>query len=204
MPIENTKDTLKEGVYHEIGHVIATFLCFPNEDRVRSISLERSSANYCGVSTMYDYLGVKDETQFDPFVITALAGGVFQQMKAIQRSFSTRVISYLIGNRLLLKYYQLNVKEMIPGMEIDYKLIEAAKKLLLCKWGVNKADISFKKAKDNCVLLLFPYIESPEIDNLCKYCVDLFWEEGHKASRVDVDIETIKKYLERLDLNTTS
>ena len=203
MPIENNMKILKEGVYHEIGHVLATLLCFPNENWVHSISLERSSANYCGVSTVYDHMGIKDVTQFAPFVITALAGGVFQQMKAIQHSFGAKVILFLSGNRPSLRYYQRNVKEKIPGMEIDYRYIEAAMKYSSRKWGVNKADVSYKKLKDDCVSLLFPYLESPGTDNLCEFCIDFFeenWQKG--ASQLDVDIETIKKYLGRLDLNT--
>ena len=62
------KDTLREGVYHEIGHVVASWLCFSYGDRLRSICLKMKPNGSYGLSAVWiEDIRFDYRTQLDAF-----------------------------------------------------------------------------------------------------------------------------------------
>ena len=75
---------IRDGVYHEIGHVIATKICFPAEDRLDCIRFYKKENGSYGMAEIWkDSIKFNAYTQLDAFTKVSLSGGVFQQMKVI-------------------------------------------------------------------------------------------------------------------------
>ena len=59
-----------------------------------------------------------------------------------------------------------------------------------------KHGLDINLATRNCISLLYPFINRPEIDSLCDYCLNVFWEGGqNRISQIEVDAETIKGFI---------
>lgn len=204
----DSKNALKEGIYHEIGHVVATWLCFSDGERLRGISLKkRPNGSYRLSVEWKDSITFNYNTQLDAFTYSTLAGGVFQQMKNAQNSLNRKLSKYTIieafvnrfnKDRALLMYIKRNVKPFCKGMEEDLETLKNVYDNLYEEKHITQG-LDIKKATDNCISLLFPLINCPEIDSLCDYCLNAFWEGGqNQAPQIEVNIETIKGFIGKL------
>ena len=74
---------IRDGVYHEIGHVIATKICFPAEDRLDCIRFYKKENGSYGMAEIWkDNIKFNAYTQLDAITKVTLSGGIFQQMKS--------------------------------------------------------------------------------------------------------------------------
>ena len=124
--ININSDSLIDGCYHEIGHILSTILCFPDEtDIVYGFVFERTSRFGLGFNTNIN----PDSLQFlfdhvDLFAIMCLSGGVFQQMHRLNKNNAYKLSIDNLSQSFELLHGM--VKANIDGMQADYSLLEQA------------------------------------------------------------------------------
>lgn len=205
MTCQNFKDSLREGIYHEIGHVIGTWLCFPHEERLRGICLKMNPNGSYGLCVEYiEDIKFDYRTQLDAFTCSSLAGGVFQQMKNVQLSLNKGQLKYSLietlvnhfnKDRAFLMFIYRNVNPYDKGMDKDNSTLKNIyDKLREENYIKHRLDIN--KSTKNCISLLLPFINRPEIDSLCEYCLNEFWKGGQcGVPQIEVDTKTIKVFI---------
>lgn len=196
---------IRDGVYHEIGHVIATKICFPAEDRLDCIRFYKKENGSYGMAEIWkDSIKFNAYTQLDAFTKVSLSGGVFQQMKSLYSdkrdgqlhfSMKEKVIHTYNKSKAYKSFFQRNVNPRDTTMTEDLGLLLAIYDELFEHKKISSR-LNIEKEKSDCIDYLLPFIDSSEIDDLCEYCTKLFWEAGqNRLSSVDIPETTIMKYI---------
>ena len=186
-----------EGCYHEMGHVLATLLCVPEEDRIKGISFSRQPNGGFKFETNYKKYQWKFPRQVDALIMCCIGGGVFQQMKLLygvckgKSEFNSK--SQITAQFDLKDYLSQNVKSIIEGMEDDLcYLNEMYTKLLMYKKVSGELNLELEKEK--AINLFLPYIECAKIEQLCEHFVDMIYESNGTNDNI-MSINEINKYL---------
>lgn len=199
------KEHLKEGIYHEIGHIIATLLCFPGDDRLKCMQMHLKPNGSYGIAAVWkEDIKFNYHTQLDAFTNVSFAGGIFQQMmgcyKALKNqgqcfSFKEKLISLINPQKSLYLYFKRNIKPMISGMEVDMNTVLSVYDELKASYQI-KSGLDQEKVKCDVIKLLLPFVDKKEIENLCEHCLNVFWEGGQNRQQViEVDNKTLKEML---------
>ena len=195
------KEQLQEGIYHEIGHIIASWMCFPGEDRVKCLQMKKNPNGSYGIQVLWkDEIRFNAKTQLDAFCITSLAGGIFQQLQRLFYLYrdildveDSSPESYNSEDVLRLLSIK-EVKSYIPGMEEDMARLLVVFEKIQIK-GITE-DLFVESARIKTIDTLLPFVCKPQIESLCMYCLDLFWNEGLKRKdKVDIDVDIITEYI---------
>lgn len=114
-------DSLLEGCYHEMGHILATLYYFPNDERIRCISFSKQQKGCFKFNTNYNDYQWSLPRQLDAFIMFCVGGGVFQQMMKVVygrfKKFSvmnvfSRIGLYFNRRKYLIKHVQCPYKGM--------------------------------------------------------------------------------------------
>ena len=93
---------IRDGVYHEIGHVIATKICFPKEDRLDCIRLFKKDNGSYGMAEVWkDNICFNAYTQLDAITKVTLSGGIFQQMKSLYRDLKEGQLHFSMKEKII-------------------------------------------------------------------------------------------------------
>lgn len=99
------KKNLIEGCYHEIGHIIAAMILFPNDKRIKGISFSRKN-NKCAYifNTELDFHCEFLIEHIELCTMMYICGGVFQQMKTIHNKY--KCILNKIPHKWLIFFFE--------------------------------------------------------------------------------------------------
>lgn len=187
------RESLLEGCYHEMGHVLAMLHFFPDEERVESISFAKKASGGFGFDMNSHEVSWSLPKQKDAFIMCFIGGGIFQQMKMKygelkkHSEFSQCPVDVLRG------YFSKFVKCPIEGMEADMANLNRVYGKLLQNKKVHEP-LNLEKEKENAIDLFMPYLENKKIDVLCEHIVDEIISNGGACDTI-IGIKEIKAYL---------
>ena len=186
-------ESLLEGCYHEMGHVLATLHFFPDEERVDSISFARKSREGFSFDTIYNKSHWSFNGQREALIMCCIGGGVFQQMKMKYGELKKHSEFNLCPVDVLRGYFSKFVKCPIEGMEVDMANLNNEYGKLL-QHNTDLEPLNLEKEKEKAIDLFMPYLENKKIDKLCEHIVDdIFAKWG--ARDTIIGIKEIKAYL---------
>ena len=155
-------DLLIEGCYHEMGHVLATLLFFPEGNRIKGISFSKQTNGSFGFDTIYNEFKWSFPSQTEALIMGCISGGVFQQMKMLNRRNPG------INHENLLK----RVKCPYEGMEGDLAYLRKMYDMLIMK-NMASVALNLEEEKKKAIKLLLPFVRCGKIDELCEYISDI-------------------------------
>ena len=187
---EKFREGLFDGIYHELGHIIADSVYFPNNSTIQGMLFGRQPNGAYMFNTVCSDVNWKQSKHILACAVVCISGGVFQQIKTLDMSPNNynhweKLISYVSPKRALIAYLQRVIQSQIKGMERDFDI---------CNEGLIQlgGKISLEKAKKKAILLLLPYANKNSIDEISNIIADRIVEQ---KSEVFVSVEEIKPYL---------
>lgn len=168
-------ESLLEGCYHEMGHVLATLHYFPNGEAVMSISfVKKQNGGFC-FYTNYQEIQWSFPSQIEALIMCCIGGGIFQQIKLLNCKLKKHpvfdVLSYIRLHYGLRKYLIKHTQCPIDGMEGDMAyLCNMYSKIL--RYKKNLEPLNLEKEKEKTIDLLMPYLNNKKVDELCQHIVD--------------------------------
>lgn len=204
----NYKENFKEGIYHEIGHALATIVEYEDDNRLSSIKMKKKDNGSYGFVTNWNSGPLlKDKNELLSLTVVAFAGSVFQQMISCYSSYVKgrlcfnlieRLVSLFNKKHALQMFFERHVAERNEGMLQDLALITVVYEKYQ-EAGFIKHQLNELKAKNDTIKVLLPFVEATEIHELADYCLKVFWYCGMAGgSEAEVDANTIKEFLGNL------
>ncbi len=188
----NFYESLIEGCYHEMGHVLAALHYFPDEERVESISFARKLSGGFGFDTNCQNRWSLP-SQKEALIMCSIGGGIFQQMKLKYGELKKHPEFNKCSTDVLREYFSKFIKCPIEGMEADMaNLYHYYSKLLECRNDIEPLNI--EEEKEKAIDLFMPYLENKKIDELCEHIVDKIMANGGACDTI-IGMKEIKAYL---------
>lgn len=170
MDWQEFRASLFDGIYHELGHIIAEIVYFPDTSTIEGMALVRQPNGAYKFNTIKSYHPWQHPKHMQACAMICMCGGIFQQIKNIDithvnYNWAERFVSYFSKKRALISYLQRVVQPEIVGMEVDIEICND----WLAKVG---RKINFNKVKNDAILLLLPYANKKSIDELSNIIAD--------------------------------
>lgn len=164
-------ESVLEGCYHEMGHVLATLHYFPDEDRIKSISFTRQQNGSFHFDTNMKEYQWSLPSQLEALIMCYIGGGVFQQMKMTYNKLKKHPIiqmrSYLRLQSYPRKYLIEHTKCPYEGMEDDLSYIKSLYGELI-RYGKVIRTLNLEEEKIKAIDMFMPYLKCKKIDELCE------------------------------------
>lgn len=185
--IQGTKENLRVGCHHEIGHTLAAFLVYPQDDFICSICFQRTrNGGYVFNTEINGKYFEESKSKIKEYAFFALAGGVFQQMMHFYNQFS--------GNKQdLYQFLCKNVKSHIDGMEKDMEMLNDA--LSEYKANGNYFCLDYDDIKNDIIYKLLPRVGDKNVEDFCDHMIKTILEDTKYGWSSTFDIDTIYSYL---------
>ena len=197
-----SEDALLDGCYHEIGHIISAFLCFPDKKIVQCFGFYKTyNGGYkFDVRTNLDSISFH-YTQLDLYAIFCLSGGIFQQMVAYLTLHQTGYCDFnemesciVDSAKALETFFYRMVQAKFDGMEHDYDEFEKVK-AFIAKQGL-PCVIDYEAIKIKAIHLLFPFLFSKKIKDLSETCVQIIMEKlKRRPLSIEFDMVFLRPFL---------
>lgn len=176
-------DSVLEGCYHEMGHVLATLLFFPDDGRIKGISFSKLPNGRFQIYTSYNDYKWTLPSQLNALIMCCIGGGIFQQMKMLSRNY-TKVYFCDLDRRVKCPY---------EGMEEDLEYLDHMYNLLVSHKKVTKV-LDLDEEKKKAITLFMPFIDCQKIDELCEYITSKILTCSG-ASDTLIEMNVINSYL---------
>ena len=182
-----------EGCYHEIGHIIATMIFFPNDnERIQGISFSRVGKGHpYRLNVHLNEHKWSFPSQLEACIMIHFSGGIFQQMKTIYNRFRC-VLSKLSDSNLEI-FFQKVIKSQVSGMEKDLEEIDRVYSLVH-RYGFVRENLDLEKEKVKAIHMLMPYLKDEKIDNLVTFYIGIIEQQCNLVDNISIDFATIKTY----------
>lgn len=186
-------ESLLEGCYHEMGHVLATLHYFPDEEKINRISFAKQQNGGFQFDTNFHEVSWSLPSQLEAFVMISIGGGIFQQMKMKYGDFKKFSESNQCPVDVLREFFSKQIKCPIDGMEADMDYLNRLYSRLL-QYRTDLEPLNLEKEKEKAIDLFIPYWEDKKIDELCEHIVDKIMANDGACDTI-VGIKEIKAYL---------
>ena len=182
-----------EGCYHEMGHIIANMIFFPNDNnRIQGISFSRVGKGHpYRLSVNLNEFQWSLPSQLEACIMTNISGGIFQQMKTIYNRF--RCILDKLSDSNLEIFFQKVIKSQVSGMEEDLKEIKRVHSIAAL-YGRVSDNLDLEKEKVKAIHILIPFLKDERIDNLVTFYVGMIEQQCNLVDNISIDFATIKTY----------
>ena len=182
-----------EGCYHEMGHIIANMIFFPNDNnRIQGISFSRAGKGHpYRLSVNLNEFQWSLPSQLEACIMTNISGGIFQQMKTIYNRF--RCILDKLSDSNLEIFFQKVIKSQVSGMEEDLKEIKRVHSIAAL-YGKVSDNLDLEKEKVKAIHILIPFLKDERIDNLVTFYVGMIEQQCNLVDNISIDFATIKTY----------
>lgn len=196
------KDALLEGCYHEIGHIISAFLCFPDKEIVQCFGFYKTYNGGYKFDVRTNPDSIKFHyTQLELYAIFCLSGGIFQQMAAYLTLHQTGYCDFneiesciVDSDKALEMFFYRMVKAKIDGMENDYDQFEKVN-AFVAQQGLPSV-IDYEAIKFKAIHLLFPFLFSKKIKDLSETCVQIIMEKlKRRPPSIEFDMAFLRPFL---------
>ena len=176
-------DSLLEGCYHEMGHVLATLHYFPDDNRIKGISFSKNPNGSFGYDTIYNQFKWSFPSQIEGLIMSCIGGGIFQQMKMFYRKNQS------IDDGDLLN----QIKCPFDGMEGDLAYLYGMYNMLIMR-NMTSTTLSLEDEKRKAIKLLLPFMRCGKIDELCEYITNRILACNGTCDTL-IEMKEINKYL---------
>ena len=158
--------SLLEGCYHEMGHVLAALLFFPKEERIESVSFAKKPNGGFGFNTNYHVIQWSLPSQKEALIMCSIGGGIFQQMKMIYNDIKGHSDFCQWSVSALRDHLYKNIKCPNDGMEVDLAYLDNLYSELQ-QYRTDTEPLNLEEEKKKAIDLFMPYLENKKIDEFC-------------------------------------
>lgn len=183
-----------EGCYHEIGHIIATMIFFPNDnERIQGISFSRVGKGHpYRLNVHLNEHKWSLPSQLEACIMIHISGGIFQQMKTTYNRFRC-ILDKLSACNLEIFFYKV-IRSQVSEMKMDLEEIDRVYSLVH-GYGFVRENLDLEKEKVKAIHMLMPYLKDEKIDNLVTSYVGMIEQQCNLTDSISIDFATIKRFL---------
>ena len=182
-----------EGCYHEMGHIIANMIFFPNDnERIQGISFSRVGKGHpYRLNVHLNQHKWSLPSQLEACIMIHISGGIFQQMKTTYNRF--RCILDKLSACNLEIFFRKAIRSQVSGMEMDLEEIDRVYSLVH-RCGFVRENLDLEKEKVKAIHMLMPYLKDEKIDNFVTFYVGMIEQQCNLVDNISIDFATIKTY----------